>query len=66
MICRWTTRGAARLVSSGAQPHEHRQGWFQHDRGLESWIAAFLSLWAEDALDWRAAPAPADFAVAAE
>lgn len=66
MICRWTTRGAARLTSSGAQPHEHRQGWFQHDRGLEAWIAAFLGPWASDALQWRRAPAAAEFSIAAE
>lgn len=66
MICRWTTRGAARLVSSGAPAHEHRQGWFQHDRGLEAWIAAFLSPWANDALGWPREPAQAGFAIAAE
>ncbi len=66
MICRWTTRGAARLTSSGAQAHEHREGWFQHDRGLEAWIAAFLNQWASNALNWPRAPAEAGFAVAAE
>jgi GMP synthase (glutamine-hydrolysing) len=66
MICRWTTRGVARLVSSGAQAHEHRQGWFQHDPGLEAWIAAFLGPWANGELDWPCAQAQAGFAVAAE
>lgn len=66
MICRWTTRGAARLVSSGAQAHEHRQGWFQHDYASEAWISAFLRPWTNDALDWRRAPLQPGFAVAAE
>ena len=66
MICRWTTRGAARLVSAGAHAYEHREGWFQHDRGLEAWIAAFLGRWANDLLDWPRSPAEAGFAIAAE
>jgi len=66
MICRWTTRGAARLISSGGNAHEHREGWFQHDRGLEGWIAAFMNRWAKDALDWPRSPAETGFAIAAE
>jgi GMP synthase (glutamine-hydrolysing) len=66
MICRWTTRGAARLAASGACAQEHREGWFQHDPGLETWIAAFLRSWTQDALEWIGAPADASFAVAAE
>jgi GMP synthase (glutamine-hydrolysing) len=66
MICRWTTRGSARLVSSGGYAHEHREGWFQHDRALEAWIAAFLNRWANRALDWPCAPVEAGFAIAAE
>jgi GMP synthase (glutamine-hydrolysing) len=66
MICRWTTHGAARLASSGVHPHEHRQGWYQHDRALERWIAAFLTAWAKGALDWPQAPTQAGFAIAAE
>lgn len=66
MICRWTTRGAARLACSGTQPHEHRQGWFQHDRGLEAWINAFVSPWANSALNWSGAPPGSGLAIAAE
>jgi GMP synthase (glutamine-hydrolysing) len=66
MICRWTTQGAARLASSGAYPHQHREGWFQHDRGLETWTGAFLRAWSSDALDWPRAPANSGLAIAAE
>ncbi len=66
MICRWTTRGIARLAVSGAQPHEHRQGWYQHDSGLDAWTAAFLNRWANNGLTRPRTSAPAEFAIAAE
>ena len=53
MICRWTTRGAHKLAMYGSRPHEHRAGWWEHDPGLEAWIAAFLRPWAQGALNWR-------------
>lgn len=64
MICRWTTRGAAKLAAADRRPHELRAGWYQHDSGLESWIGAFLRPWAQGALGWRE-PAEA-YAMAAE
>jgi GMP synthase (glutamine-hydrolysing) len=66
MICRWTTRGAAKLANAGARPHEHREGWFRYDRALDHWIAAFLHDWSRDALNWPRAEASAGLAIAAE
>jgi GMP synthase (glutamine-hydrolysing) len=51
MMCRWTTRGAAKLGHNGAPPREtHLSGWFQHDGAVDSWIATFLEAWARDSL----------------
>jgi GMP synthase (glutamine-hydrolysing) len=51
MMCRWTTRGAERLTSPGARnPHEHREGWFQHDHAVSAWLRAFLRVWVDGAL----------------
>jgi GMP synthase (glutamine-hydrolysing) len=54
MMCRWTTRGAERLSRPGAQPRQrHLEGWFQHDRAVADWLAAFLPVWLAGAA-WRA------------
>ena len=51
MMCRWTTRGAARLSQNGAPPRqEHLDGWFQYDGAVDIWIASFLRAWARDDL----------------
>lgn len=68
MICRWTTRGAARLGHSGSPPREqHLEGWFLHDRAVDQWISAFLRAWARDELAWRQADlGDVPYAIAAE
>ena len=54
MMCRWTTRGAARLGENAAPPRQvHLDGWFLYDDAVDKWIAAFLRVWARDELIWR-------------
>ena len=49
MMCRWTTRAYERMQSPNAQPpHEHLEGWHQHDQAVARWLGAFLR-------DWRSA-----------
>ena len=56
MMCRWTHRGAERLIEPGALSRpEHLGGWFQHDRLVAAWLEAFLPAWLERRL---AEPAP--------
>jgi GMP synthase (glutamine-hydrolysing) len=58
MICRWTLRGAERMIRPGAQPRPgHLGGWFQHDGRVAAWLQAFLPAWLEGALAGRPAPA---------
>lgn len=58
MICRWSTRGAEKLVRPGAQaPREQRDGWFRYDRAVASWLATMLPAWLAGALT-VAEPAP--------
>ncbi len=46
MMCRWTTRAYERMQSPNAQqPHEHLDGWFQHDRAVGQWLDRFLGEW---------------------
>jgi len=46
MMCRWTTRGAARLELPNAQPREqHFEGRFVHDPKTRAWLDKFLDLW---------------------
>ena len=46
MICRWLTRAWDRMDVRGARPpHEHREGWYQHDPAIDRWIQAFLAAW---------------------
>ncbi|MCC2109941.1 MAG: glutamine amidotransferase, partial [Hyphomicrobiales bacterium] len=46
MMCRWTTRAYERMQSPNArQPHEHLEGWFQHDRTVGLWLDMFLRNW---------------------
>ena len=45
-ICRWTTRGAARMNAVGAQPrHEHLEAWHYYDAQIARWIDSFLHRW---------------------
>ncbi len=68
MMCRWTTRGAARLSQNGASPRqEHLDGWFQHDGAVDMWISSFLRAWARDDLRWPQATSDGgSYAIAAE
>lgn len=68
MMCRWTTRGAARLGHSGAPPRqEHLDGWFQHDGVVDRWISGFLRAWARNDLMWpQTAAGAGSYAFAAE
>jgi GMP synthase (glutamine-hydrolysing) len=51
MMCRWTVRGAERLSLPGAQPREsHLDGWYRHDRAVETWLRDFLPAWMDGAL----------------
>jgi GMP synthase (glutamine-hydrolysing) len=46
MMCRWTTRAFERMQAPNArQPHEHLEGWFQHDRAVGLWLDGFLKDW---------------------
>lgn len=46
MMQRWTTKGAHRLVTPGAQPaEEHLAGHARHDAALGGWLNRFLDHW---------------------
>jgi GMP synthase (glutamine-hydrolysing) len=46
MMCRWTTRGHARLELPGAKPRAaHFEGRLLHDAGARAWLGAFLQRW---------------------
>jgi GMP synthase (glutamine-hydrolysing) len=46
MMCRWTTRGAERLVLPGAQTRsEHFDGRMLHDASVRTWLENFLDVW---------------------
>ncbi len=46
MMCRWTTRGAERLVLPGAQTRgEHFDGRMLYDTGVRTWLERFLDMW---------------------
>ena len=46
MMCRWTTRGAARMEMPGAKPrHEHFADRPAYDHGIRAWLADFLDHW---------------------
>ncbi|MFL4986231.1 MAG: glutamine amidotransferase [Xanthobacteraceae bacterium] len=50
MMCRWTTRGAARMELPGACPRPaHFAGRAVHDYAIRAWLEAFLDRWAEEA-----------------
>lgn len=45
-ICRWTTRGAHRMDSPGAQERSaHLEGWHMYDAAIARWIDSFLHCW---------------------
>ena len=46
MMCRWTTRGAARMEMPGAkQRHEHFADRPVYDHGIRAWLSDFLDHW---------------------
>jgi GMP synthase (glutamine-hydrolysing) len=46
MMCRWTTRGHARMELPGAQPRAaHFEGRLLHDAACRAWLDAFLDHW---------------------
>src|SRR5262249_56165173 len=46
MMCRWTTRGAARMDLPGARPRmAHFEGRAAYDYAIREWLAAFLEPW---------------------
>jgi GMP synthase (glutamine-hydrolysing) len=46
MMCRWTTRGHARMELPGAQPRAaHFEGRLLHDAACRAWLDAFLDRW---------------------
>ena len=46
MMCRWTTRGHARLELPNARPRaEHFDGRLVHDSKTRLWLEKFLDLW---------------------
>lgn len=52
MMCRWTTRGQARLELPGARPrHEHLDGWRVHDAPVGRWLTGFLARWVRSGTD---------------
>ncbi len=61
MMCKWTLRGAERLVRPGAEQRPgHLSGWFQHDGRVAAWLEAFLPAWLEGKLAERAGHTGAD------
>jgi GMP synthase (glutamine-hydrolysing) len=48
MMCRWTTRGHARMSMPGAQPRAaHFEGRLMHDPACRAWLEAFLDRWVD-------------------
>lgn len=46
MACRWTVRGAERLVLPKAQTRaEQLAGWFRYDPPVRAWLPHFLDIW---------------------
>jgi GMP synthase (glutamine-hydrolysing) len=46
MMCRWTTRGHARMELPGTkQRHEHIADRAVHDHAARNWLAAFIDHW---------------------
>jgi GMP synthase (glutamine-hydrolysing) len=46
MMCRWTTRGAARMELPGAQARvAHFDGRLMYDHAIRAWLEAFLAGW---------------------
>jgi GMP synthase (glutamine-hydrolysing) len=50
MMCRWTTRGHARMELPGAKPRSaHFEGRLLHDAACKDWLNAFLDHWLKSA-----------------
>jgi GMP synthase (glutamine-hydrolysing) len=46
MTCRWTVKGAYRLVAPGAQPRcDHLTGRLLYEPQVDAWLDRFLDLW---------------------
>ena len=64
MMCRWTTKGHARLALPGAQPRQrHLDGWRRHDAPVAQWSRALLRQWLAGGLSPLAA-SPREMAAA--
>ena len=46
MMCRWTTRGHARMKLPNAKPRDaHFEDRLQHDPACRAWLAEFIDHW---------------------
>lgn len=46
MMCKWTVKGAERMVMPGAQQRkQHLEGRLVHDAAVKNWCDNFLDLW---------------------
>lgn len=58
MMCRWTTRGHARMELPGAKPRAaHFEDRMVHDSACRAWLAAFIDHWLKSPEHPTAAPA---------
>ena len=49
MMCRWTTRGHARMALPNAQPRDaHFEGRLLHDTACKAWLSNFLDYWLDE------------------
>jgi GMP synthase (glutamine-hydrolysing) len=56
MMCRWTTRGAARMELPGAQKRPaHFEGRALYDLAIRTWLEAFIEQWVGPGQPMRAA-----------
>jgi len=50
MMCRWTTRGHARMALPNAQQRDaHFEGRLLHDAACKAWLSSFLDFWLKPA-----------------
>jgi GMP synthase (glutamine-hydrolysing) len=59
MMCRWTTRGHARMELPGAKPRAaHFEGRLLHDDAARAWLGKFLHRWLKRDQPEHATPMP--------
>ncbi len=47
-MCRWTTRGHARMSLPNAKPRDsHFEGRLMHDPACKAWLSEFIGRWLE-------------------